>query len=94
MPQSPGGPRGISFSLSRAVVENGPDKLKLIPQGIRHPPETEALREIVVSRHGPAHEQKGASRIPGYRPARVLRKVNRLAGNAPAGQLPGPALSL
>ena len=30
--QSPGGPRGISFSLSRAVVENGPDKLKLIPQ--------------------------------------------------------------
>jgi hypothetical protein len=27
MPQSPGAPRGISFSLSRAVVENGPDKL-------------------------------------------------------------------
>ena len=43
MPQSPGAPRGISFSLSRAVVENGPDKLKLIPQGSQHPPETEAL---------------------------------------------------
>ena len=38
-----GGPRGISFSLSRAVVENGPDKLKLIPQRSQHPPETEAL---------------------------------------------------
>jgi hypothetical protein len=44
MPQSPGGPGGISFSMSRAVVENGPDKLKLIPQGIQHFPETEALR--------------------------------------------------
>jgi len=43
MPQSLGDPRGISFSLSRAVVENGPDKLKLIPQGRQHPPETEAL---------------------------------------------------
>ena len=29
---------------SRAVVENGPDKLKLILQGSKHPPETEALR--------------------------------------------------
>jgi hypothetical protein len=37
MPQSQGGPRGINFSLSRAVVENGPDKLKLIPQGRQHP---------------------------------------------------------
>jgi DNA polymerase-3 subunit alpha len=34
---------GISFSLSRAVVENGPDKLKLIPQGDQQHPETEAL---------------------------------------------------
>jgi hypothetical protein len=30
----------MSFSLSRAVVENGPDKLKLIPQGIQQLPET------------------------------------------------------
>ena len=44
MPQSPGFPRGISFSLSRAVAGNGPDKLKLIPQGIQDPRETEALR--------------------------------------------------
>ena len=43
MPQSPGIPGGISFSLSRAVVENGPDKLKLIPQGVQYLPETEAL---------------------------------------------------
>jgi len=41
MPQSLGAPGGISFSLSGAVVENGPDKLKLIPQGIQQPPETE-----------------------------------------------------
>ena len=43
MPQSPGDPRGISFSLSRAVVENGSDKLKLIPQGIQHLAETEKV---------------------------------------------------
>ena len=43
MPQSPGVPGGISFSLSRVAVDNGPDKLKLIPQGYQHPPETEAL---------------------------------------------------
>jgi len=43
MPQSPGAPGGISFSLSRGVVENAPDKLKLIPQGVKRPPETEAL---------------------------------------------------
>jgi len=43
MPQSPGIPGGISFSLSRAAVENGPDKLKLIPQGVQYLPETEAL---------------------------------------------------
>jgi len=41
--QSPGVPGGISFSLSRAVFENGPDKLKLVPQGVQHPPETEPL---------------------------------------------------
>ena len=35
-------PCGISFSLSGAVVENGPDKLKLISQSAQHPPETEA----------------------------------------------------
>jgi len=34
--------------LSRAVVENGPDKLKLIPQGSQHPPETEALRAATL----------------------------------------------
>jgi hypothetical protein len=28
---------------SRAVVGNGPDKLKLIPQGVQYLPETEAL---------------------------------------------------
>ena len=50
MPQSLGGPRGISFSLSRAVVENGPDNLKLIPQGRQHPPETEALHRAAVPR--------------------------------------------
>ena len=32
---------GTSFSLSRAVAGNGPDKLKLIPQGIQHLPETQ-----------------------------------------------------
>ena len=47
MPQSLGGPRGISFSLSRAVVENGPDMLKLIPQGSQDAPETEALHAKV-----------------------------------------------
>ena len=43
MPQSRGATGGISFSLSRAVSENGPDKLKHIPHGDEHPPETEAL---------------------------------------------------
>ena len=43
MPQSPGAPGGISFSLSRVVVEHGADKLKLIPQGNQRPSETEAL---------------------------------------------------
>ena len=43
MPQSPGTPGGISFSLSRAEFEDGPDKLKLIPQGAQYLPETEAL---------------------------------------------------
>ena len=43
MPQSPGVSGGISFGLSRAVVENGPDKLKLIPRGVQYLPETEAL---------------------------------------------------
>ena len=33
-----GAPGGISFSLSRAGVENGPDKLKLILQGTPHGP--------------------------------------------------------
>jgi len=50
MPQSPGVPGGISFSLSRAVVESGPDKLKLIPQGVQHFPETEALLEMPKDR--------------------------------------------
>jgi len=54
-PQSPGGPRGISFSLSRAVVQNGPDKLKLVPQGVQHRPETEAALGaglVRLSKHG------------------------------------------
>jgi hypothetical protein len=33
MPQSPGVPGGISFSLSRAAVDNGPDKQGLIYGG-------------------------------------------------------------
>jgi hypothetical protein len=44
MPQSPGSPGGISFRLSRAEFEDGPDKLKLIPQGAQYLPETEALQ--------------------------------------------------
>ena len=46
MPQSPGVPGGVRFSLSRGVVERGPDKLKLIPQGVQYLPETEALRDF------------------------------------------------
>ena len=42
-PRSPGAPGGISFSLSRGGSENGPDKLKLIPQGDQQHPQAEAL---------------------------------------------------
>jgi len=49
MPQSPGTPDGMSFSLSGAVADNGPDKLKLIPQGNQHRPETEALAKLDLS---------------------------------------------
>ena len=52
MPQSPGVPGGTRFGLSRAAVENGPDKLKLIPQGVQCLPETEAL-------HHPAEGERG-----------------------------------
>jgi len=47
MPQSPGASGRISVSLYGAVVENGPDKLKLIPQGVQYLPETEALPGVV-----------------------------------------------
>jgi len=71
MPQSPGTPGGISFSLSRAVVDSGPDKLKLIPHGAQRLPETEALplpyfRETFLN-EGYMHM---------YKIMRQLRKVN------------------
>ena len=42
----------MSFGLSRAVVENGPDKLKLIPQEVQYLPETEALHITVPDKPG------------------------------------------
>jgi len=78
-----GDPRGISFSLSPAAVDNGPDKLKLIPQGIQHLPQDCGITKSV---------SKSLTNSEASRTASPLMPCARMTGRRSFGVAGPPGL--